>query len=107
MKILVTLLSFLTLFLSAVPCCSKTAEDRAEHQTCEESSDCDDIPCEGPCSPFYTCGSCTGFSVQEVAAFTFILDQLIDQKIVSIISFHREDYQSPSFKPPRTRLKIA
>ena len=93
--------------MSAVPCCSETAANNVDHQTCEETTGCDNIPCDEPCSPFYACGSCTGFSVQEVEAFTFIQQPFINQKIVSIIPFQRGDYQSPSFKPPRARLKIA
>ncbi|WP_418887611.1 DUF6660 family protein [Leeuwenhoekiella marinoflava] len=106
MKILVIILAFLTLSLSAVPCCSTLVEDHPDHQICETSSDCDDVPCDEPCSPFYSCGSCAGFSVQELAAFTFIQELTINQKIISTTPFYREDHNDYSFKPPRKGLKI-
>ena len=56
-------MAFLTLLLSAMPCCVPE-EHRAEaiHQASQapEQSGEDCPESEGPCSPFYACGTCPG-----------------------------------------------
>jgi len=57
------ILTFLTLLLSAVPCCQKEDHcDESEHEVSQSiMSSGDDCPeSDGPCSPFYACGSCPG-----------------------------------------------
>ena len=105
MNVLILLLTGLTLFLSATPCCTADFENATEHQSCEESSDCENTPCDEPCSPFFTCGSCTGFSIQELETCFLLQEQVSLAVPVSKFNLYREDYHETSFKPPRARLQ--
>lgn len=107
MKVLILLLIGLTLYLSATPCCTEDFANSAEDHSCEETSDCENIPCDEPCSPFYTCGSCTGFLVLELEAYFLLQEEVPCAVINSKFNFYRENYHSTSFKPPRARLKSA
>lgn len=64
MKICVTILSFIVLFLSTVPCSAydKHSECGVEKSCANDSHECGDN-CNGKCSPFYTCGTCIGFTI--------------------------------------------
>lgn len=61
MKALVSILSFIILVLSVVPCCAYHNESKhqVEKQCDDHSKKCDD--CNGNCSPFYSCRNCVGF----------------------------------------------
>jgi len=106
MKVFAVVLSLLTIFLSAYPCCQ-------ESDACMEISsisDCngdrsseDPHENETPCSPFYTCGRCPGFTL-EYGDFAKIVTIEADLKtnplhyrelIPKEVYFHR-------LKPPRT-----
>ena len=66
MKIWVTLLSIVVLFLSTVPCSafSKHSECNVEKNCKNDSHDCE---CNGKCSPFYSCGTCIGFTITQTS----------------------------------------
>ncbi len=65
MKVLLGCLALLALLLSVTPCCGFTCEE--EHTVCnneqEDAKNQDD--CDN-CSPFYVCGSCTGFTFPKL-----------------------------------------
>ena len=65
MKVILILLSFVVLLLSTVPCAAFGKGSSFDtHKNCQENSkDCGD-DCDGKCSPFYSCGSCLGFTIQ-------------------------------------------
>jgi hypothetical protein len=69
-KIWVTILSFILLFFSTVPC-SAYAECSAcgVEKSCVNDSDCGK-DCNGKCSPFHSCSTCIGFTM-NVATITF------------------------------------
>ena len=70
MKIFATIVSFIVLFLSTVPCSAY-----ANHSECgikknceKDSNDCGN-DCNGKCSPFYSCGTCVGFTINLTSAY--------------------------------------
>lgn len=70
MKIMVSILSFIVLVLSIVPCYAYHGDTRCQIETQHEehSGKCDDN-CDGNCSPFYSCGTCTGFISEVIVTF--------------------------------------
>ncbi|MEN2490333.1 DUF6660 family protein [Flavobacterium sp. B11] len=68
MKTLVTILSLIVLLLSTVPCSAFSkhtecgVEKNCEKNCKDESHDCGN-ECNGKCSPFYSCGTCIGFTI--------------------------------------------
>jgi hypothetical protein len=62
MKILVSILSFIVLTLSTLPCYKYHSEDncKVEKQCDNHTKKCND-DCKDNCSPFYSCGNCIGF----------------------------------------------
>lgn len=63
------LFACLTLLMSAVPCCTEgdgCAETPAPETAGHTDAPCGEVPDgEGPCSPFYACGSCPGCVVPQ------------------------------------------
>ncbi|MEC8682437.1 MAG: hypothetical protein VXX80_02005 [Bacteroidota bacterium] len=100
MKILVILFALLTFSLSAVTCCVGNITGVEYHEDVEDD-DCEKGPCEEPCSPFFNCGTCTGFSVQEFKNLDFNQVKIPTQKIVSISYLRAGEFHDSSFRPPR------
>jgi hypothetical protein len=63
-KALATIISFIVLFLSTVPCSAlvKHSKCAVEKNCGNDSHDCGN-DCNGKCSPFYSCGTCVGFTI--------------------------------------------
>lgn len=101
MKSIVFFISFLVLSLSSFPCC--VLEDIGENTLCIEthSNTEDDHTGDEPCSPFFNCGSCTGFAIHKNLEITFIKDELADSNITSYQDLFKSAYQNPYFKPPK------
>lgn len=101
MKSIVFFISFLVLSLSSLPCC--VLEDIGENTLCIEihSNTEDDHTGDEPCSPFFNCGSCTGFAIHKNLEITFIKDELADSNITSYQDLFKSAYQNPYFKPPK------
>jgi|GEM_PF-2567102 len=63
MKVLPVLFALLTITFAAFPCCigeDSCTTPEEEKFAMEQEHECED---QLPCSPFFSCGSCTGFSV--------------------------------------------
>jgi hypothetical protein len=74
-KIWVTILSFTVLFFSTVPCSAYDKQSEcAVEKNCENDSQKCGNDCSGKCSPFYSCGSCIGFTLNF--GFTPISEKL-------------------------------
>lgn len=67
-KLFALLLSTIVLTLTSVPCCA-LENNEADHYVQENSQNDDD--CYENCSPFYTCGTCVGFTITDYSAETF------------------------------------
>ncbi|WP_410548935.1 DUF6660 family protein [Allomuricauda sp. F6463D] len=67
MKILAVILSILIVALSSFPCCQDkdSCAISSSLNYCEHDDSHDDVPHqnESPCSPFYNCGRCSGFTI--------------------------------------------
>jgi hypothetical protein len=105
-KIWVTLLSIIVLFLSTVPCSaySKHSECNVEKNCKNDSHSCGN-DCNGKCSPFYACGSCVGFTITQTSLLiseklefttTEILQPISYDKFVDS-SFFCKIWQPPKF----------
>ncbi|MBB5647082.1 DUF6660 family protein [Pedobacter cryoconitis] len=73
MKFLTLLLSLIVLTLTIVPCCAleKDADQlslKALQQHTQKDEDC----CKD-CSPFYVCGTCVGFTINNFLSPTFTI----------------------------------
>jgi hypothetical protein len=75
-KLIALLLSVVVLTLTLVPCCalensdahaSYTKQKATAHKCTEEDDDC----CKN-CSPFYTCGTCPGFTVANAQVLLLV-----------------------------------
>jgi hypothetical protein len=92
------------LSLSTLPCCAEEDHCDEEIQLCENEKEnsSEHEESEPPCSPFFSCGSCTGFNL------TTIHFSKIDPPIV--MSAQRKNgadagmpqsFQTSILKPPR------
>ncbi|WBL26566.1 DUF6660 family protein [Zunongwangia sp. HGR-M22] len=102
MKIVVLITSILVIILSIIPCCSFKIDRNDEICVNSlETEEDDHNACDEPCSPFFNCGSCTGFAIQQNLEINFIQD---DVEIIDIISYQNSltnSYQYSAFKPPK------
>ncbi|WP_354432042.1 MULTISPECIES: DUF6660 family protein [unclassified Mucilaginibacter] len=67
MKLLCILFSFVVFFLSVKPCCTDSDCDtgvKTEQGAASNAKDC------AGCSPFFSCGTCAGFTVAKTATIT-------------------------------------
>ncbi len=101
MKWIIFFISFIVLSLSSLPCC--VLEDIGENTLCVESPSANENDTSGdePCSPFFNCGSCTGFAIQQNIEITFIQVELVDANLTSYQDLFKGAYQNPDFKPPK------
>lgn len=57
------------MILASTPCCASDCQaDNCKEKSSEKHKDCDDN-----CSPFYSCGSCTGFVCSYPLSITEIV----------------------------------
>jgi hypothetical protein len=101
MRLLCVFLSALTLFLSSFPVCAYTSEHEQEQATCEndsneEATDCDD------CSPFLTCGTCTGFTLPFIDWYLSSFAEVSDIKHILFNQFFTGAYSFPIWQPPKS-----
>ncbi|SHI73849.1 hypothetical protein [Flavobacterium terrae] len=93
MKIMVSILSFIVVVLSVVPCYAYHGDSKHQIETQHEenSGKCDD-DCDGNCSPFYSCGTCTGF-ISEVTV-SFKIDRILIHEDTSMQPY---SYKNPIY----------
>jgi hypothetical protein len=89
-KIWVTILSFIVLFLSTVPCSAYAKHLKCDaEKNCEnESHDCGN-DCNGKCSPFYSCGSCIGFTINFTSITITEKLEFESDEIIQISSYDK------------------
>lgn len=98
------ILSLLTILLSSYPCCQETDScseiilvDQCRHEDSEELP----LNKNTPCSPFYTCGRCPGFTITyESVDFINLEAEKETLPVPYMELFHKEVYFF-SLKPPR------
>ncbi|EAZ80924.1 hypothetical protein [Algoriphagus machipongonensis] len=108
MKVFAILLSLFSFWLTAMPCCSEESScDTIELKQNSDSEPQDDCNDHLPCSPFYSCGSCTGFSAEN-----FSFPPLLSSEEVNIepnaewsVPFS-EQHRKRILKPPGKALPL-
>lgn len=105
MRVLAVLLSILTILLSSYPCCQ-------EADSCFETAflnqcghdDSEELPMseDTPCSPFYTCGRCPGFTITYDSLDLINLDVEKGAPLVMYLELLPKEVYFFSLKPPRT-----
>lgn len=105
MKFLAVTLSVLTIFLSSYPCC-QDEDSCSELQTfvdsCEGSSQ-QEVPHgnDAPCSPFYNCGRCPGFTITN-ETLDFVSLELKPKTLhIPYVEFLPKEVYFLALKPPR------
>ena len=105
MKLLAVILSMLTLLLSTYPCCQEedSCSDVAVTAHCGDDHS-EEVPNEKemPCSPFYTCGNCPGFTIIQITLVFNILESDLVSPSIPYIRSLSEDVHFLSLKPPRS-----
>ena len=111
MKFLLSCLILIVLGASTAPCCPPLLAERdydhnevsfcdVEADHCCDKKDENEKGCKS-CSPFFTCGNCSGFIVSK---FTTSLDHIFLEP-VSILPEQKivfpEDYFSAKWQPPK------
>ncbi|WP_370450986.1 DUF6660 family protein [Olivibacter sp. XZL3] len=105
MKVLISILSIYIVILSFIPCenkefCCIDGMNNVKKQHKQVDSTEHNPTC--PCSPFFSCGSCTG-----VVLFSMEIDFLIEQCPVTSAYFNYEETEPQSspqsvWQPPKT-----
>ena len=105
MEVLAVLLSMATIVLSSYPCCQETGScsvwEVVEHGAQDGA---EDIPYhqDSTCSPFYTCGRCTGFTISfETLEFVY-LEPVSKTLPIPYLETLPKEVNFHSLKPPRT-----
>lgn len=105
MKICVTIISFIVLFLSTVPCSAyaKHSECGVEKSCNNDSHECGG-DCNGKCSPFYSCGTCVGFTINLISppfskSLDFITDEIVQP--ASYDKFINSSFICKIWQPPK------
>jgi len=105
MRVFAVIMSLLTIFLSSYPCCQETdlCMETISFNDCVDDGACEDPhESEAPCSPFYTCGRCPGFTL-TYGEFVQIVTIEVDSKInlVPYLEFMPKEVYFNALKPPR------
>jgi hypothetical protein len=104
-KFLALLLSVVVLTLTTVPCCPfeenathvHETSSEEKHDKCPEKND----DCCKSCSPFYVCGSCIGFTINNIPALTFVIHLKPIQHNYIYIPVELRQMSSSIWQPPK------
>lgn len=97
MKGIVVLLSLLILFLNAIPCCWDECSEDVALQHTEQSGASQDA-----CSPFLSCGSCTGFTLEkELPQFSIAILPAVKNPQDCSRQLFETDYSGIIWEPPK------
>ncbi|WP_268036923.1 hypothetical protein [Algoriphagus sp. PAP.12] len=106
MKVFPVLLALFSFWLTAMPCCSteNKCDTIEENQNSDSQDDCED---QLPCSPFYSCGSCTGFSTEDFS-FPPLLssEEITIEPIAEWKAPFPDQHRKRIIKPPGKALPI-
>ena len=105
MKMLAVILSLFTIFLSSYPCC-QDEDSCAEILTIEYNSgdgSQKEVPhdSDGPCSPFYNCGRCVGFTLTFNEMVLVPIEHELKKAFVPYLRFQPKEALFIALKPPR------
>ena len=102
MRLFIAIMLPIVLSLSMLPCCPplESCPDEVSHSGTDGPTQ-GALPSSGLCSPFYTCGHCPGFILQQV-----VFPPLTFREVNETISGNRPEFKPFSlvklfFKPPK------
>ncbi|WP_295717773.1 hypothetical protein [Mucilaginibacter sp.] len=103
MKFLCYISALVVLLLTAKPCCADN--DCGIKNTITQNAPAKSSPkgkdCQG-CSPFFACGSCTGFTVTKAVDHTlFLLPQIPVKHVIAYNQPYTEDVAQAIWQPPQ------
>ncbi|MDX2001372.1 MAG: DUF6660 family protein [Chitinophagales bacterium] len=97
MKFLALLMAFFVLALSVVPCCSENTTGGELIQTsCGTGNQCPDI-----CSPFFTCGTCSGFVFNSPTLITDVIPTVIEKVYPFLEEITLSEIAVDVWQPPK------
>jgi hypothetical protein len=102
MKMLCYLFSFYVFYLSAVPCCSEdncNDEIKTEHSD-NHSQDQKEEDCN-TCSPFFTCGTCSGLIYTRSDDYFKEVYYYKEQLVAVYKSRFSDDFFAKIWQPPK------
>ncbi|MFD0766780.1 DUF6660 family protein [Mucilaginibacter lutimaris] len=73
MKLLCILFSFVIVLLSVKPCCTDSNCDAAAKKELPGKAKANDC---GGCSPFFSCGTCAGFTINKTTAIILAVNPI-------------------------------
>jgi hypothetical protein len=106
MKVFTILIAILSFWLSTQPCCAEEVGDK-EIAIAHINDSPSNHPCGDklPCSPFYSCRGCVGFSIEK---FTIPFYERLNEVAITHFTFwheiHSEAFLSGLIKPPGSYL---
>ena len=102
MKLAVTILALFVLALSVVPCCAQDSCNDSPEGT--EQTDCSNQGAKDhncPCSPFFSCGSCTGFVFVSNPKISESIVTAITSKVPGYCQNFTTDFFGKIWQPPK------
>ncbi|WP_146610786.1 DUF6660 family protein [Pedobacter cryoconitis] len=104
MKFIALLLSVMALLLTVIPCCELEAKENHTHQIEQKKvrvhNETDDNCCKD-CSPFYVCGTCTGFAFTGEFVWTYTFLSVPFQHNTIYIPFKLTNPSVLIWQPPK------
>jgi hypothetical protein len=104
MKVICIFLSMLIVSLSALPCCYEVDNCNEEIELCEKEANHSSQNEESnpPCSPFFSCGSCTGFSFSSINFSKTDTPLVEHNKLMDLSGYGiTKAFKTTLLKPPR------
>jgi hypothetical protein len=103
MKLLCYLSAIIVLLLTAKPCCadSDCGNKIAAAKNTSAQSSPKEKDCQG-CSPFFACGSCSGFTVSKAVDHAlFVMPQVPVKHTIAYRQPYTEDVARAIWQPPQ------
>ncbi|QEC52565.1 DUF6660 family protein [Anseongella ginsenosidimutans] len=104
MKLIVLVLSMFVLALTSLPCCVLAEQSHAHNgQQADSPDNCPEKKddCCKDCSPFYVCGSCPGFIINDFSLLASILPLEHSSCYGSYLPFKLSEIIIPVWQPPK------
>jgi len=100
LKFIAFILSAYVILCSVIPCCI-IDDCNMELQTKTSKTDSHD-DCKGNCSPFFACGNCAGFSIDQQEFQTTTVNIIGKKSYPEIYSAFFSNYTSSVWQPPKS-----
>ncbi|WP_339926049.1 hypothetical protein [uncultured Cyclobacterium sp.] len=102
MRLVIAIMLPIVLSLSLLPCCppaDNCSDDNG--RACADATEQGTLPNSGLCSPFFTCGHCPGFVLQQVEFPPLPFQKVSQTTFSKITEFKPFSLVKLFFKPPK------